>query len=152
MLKVLLNLSWLYFHPQAPWKEVRACVRGSHCPSCGAFYQEEDGAESKLQGGTAIFFSFIFNLTHRFWTQCIFLIINHTLYQGKVLVLNSFHKSCLRQSAMSEVWKICGVNIPLSCASRSVIHTDWTGTTLHSKQRCAESFNAKMFFFVSLSN
>lgn len=123
MVKVLLNLSWLYFHPQAPWEEVCACVRRSHCPSCGAFYQEEDGAESKLQGGTAFFFLFIFNLTHRFWTESIFWIISHTLYQGKVLVLNSLfslnqtHKSCLRQSAMSEVWKKCGMNTPQLCPS-----------------------------------
>jgi len=78
------------------------------------------------------FFPFIFNLAHRFWMQCIFLIINHTLYQGKVLFLNSFLfiKSCLRQSAMSEVWKIYGVNIyhispPAVPVTQSFILTGW---------------------------
>lgn len=69
------------------------------------------------------FFLFIFNLTHGFWTESIFWIIIHTMHQGKVLVLNGLfslnqmHKSCLRQSAMSEVWKKCGMNTPQLCPS-----------------------------------
>ncbi len=83
------------------------------------------------------------------------------MYKGKVLALNGLfswnqtHKSCLRRSAVSEVWKICGVSTPPLCQSLNNSYRqdgqNESDTILHIVHRYAESFDAKRFFFSLLS-
>lgn len=96
-----IELSWNYveglaefvmiiFSPLSPLRGSTCVCQGKPLSVMWSFLSGGRWSWVKTARWNSYFYPFIFNLTHRFWTQCIFLIINYTLYQGKVLVLNSF--------------------------------------------------------------